>query len=93
MQIIDRQKLSGQRQVEFAPAFRRAFHAAGGEIKADKMYETLVKGANGVDPGELALTFEAASSAAGKLGKEQVLHSVMQTAKMRPDLDLESRAI
>jgi hypothetical protein len=91
-QIIERQKRSGQRQTEFAPAFRRAFHAAGGEIKADDLYETLVKGANGVDPAELALTFEAASSASGKLGKKQVLASVMQTAKMRPDLDLESRS-
>jgi hypothetical protein len=91
-QIIERQKQSGQRQVDFAPAFRRAYHAAGGEIKPDKLYETLVNGANGVDPAELALTFEAASSAAGKLGKQQVLESVMQTAKMRPDLDLESRS-
>jgi hypothetical protein len=90
-QIIQRQRQSAEKQVAFAPAFHRAYHAAGGEIPADELYETIVKGANGVNPTDLALTFEAATSAAGKLGKRAVLGSVMQTAKMRPDLDVESR--
>jgi hypothetical protein len=90
-EILQRQQKAASAQADVNAAFRRAAMQAG-DVSPDSLFRQVVGGARGVDPKELFLTFEAATSAAGDMSKQKVLDSVLATAKLRPDLDLQSRS-
>lgn len=92
-QILRRQNLSGTSQVRFGDAFRRAVFALGNDphYSPAQLRADLLADRSGVDPALLALESEAALSARGQLRPERAQQTVAVAARLRPDLDTESR--
>lgn len=78
-------------QIEAESARRRAVSLAG-DLNKDDLTRALIENANGVDAKDMFLAFEAATSAAGAgVSRANVRDAVIESARLRPDLDMNAR--
>lgn len=87
-----RQQDIAQAQIDVYGSFRRASAMLVGEkMKPDDLYNSIVKGANGVNPAELFLAFERGMSTAPGMSAEQVRDTVVESAQLAPFYDGSTR--
>lgn len=78
-------------QVGIESARRRAMSVAG-DLNKDDLSRSLIEGANGVAAQDMFLAFEAATSAAGAgVSRAATRDAVLESAVLRPDLELGAR--
>src|ERR1044072_2582069 len=70
--ILDRMKEAAGKQIDVNQSFRQASKIAT-DLNPNKLYEEIVKNANGVDPRELFATLEAGIASSGSISQQSVL--------------------
>lgn len=93
-EIRRRQSTAGSAQVSFGNAFVRARAALGqgGDLTPAELRRGLLSDTSGVGPTQLAIESETALSAGGAgFSKKRAFETVKVAARLRPDLDPDSR--